>query len=408
MIAMGRCLLILCLPMLVLLSGLPAVLHGGQVDAMRWAWPAMLILTSAGWIMGRARLKLTLWISTVAAGSVLLLCVIAAGRAPPPWPMLLLLVIACAAGAGGAVWRSRWPLAFGLLAVAGLAWFVGRASPVRQVADRPALAVITALPLFWREGELGLTARTDALIVALLRRRFDVQPLDSALSPDLRRMGLLMLAQPRGMEAGELVAIDQWVREGGRVLILADPLLLWPSSLPLGDRRRAPPASLLGPLLDHWGVRLAPAETMGEGRHFLPDGSLLTSMAASRFEVREEHCRPEASGLIVLCRIGRGTAIMVADADMIDDRLWLADPGRPLLPQQWSADTPALVMHWLGQSLSGERRWVRSEDDLVRAVRWAALAGILWAGLGWMWFGRVKRPIASGQMAAVEREIGSK
>src|SRR5690606_29818066 len=122
-----------------------------------------------------------------------------------------------------------------------------------------------------------------------------------------------------------------------------------------------------------------------------------TSMAASRFDVRGGHCRAEASGLIVQCRIGKGTAVMVADADMIDDRLWLIDPDRPLSPQKWSADTPALVMHWLGQPLSGVRRWVRSEEDLVRAVRWVALAGIFWAGLGWMLFGRRKAGLREGR-----------
>ncbi|KMS61199.1 hypothetical protein V475_15530 [Sphingobium baderi LL03] len=63
MIAVGRGLLILCLPGLVLLVGLPAVLRGGQIDAMHWALPAAAILAGAGWILGRARLGLTLWIA---------------------------------------------------------------------------------------------------------------------------------------------------------------------------------------------------------------------------------------------------------------------------------------------------------------------------------------------------------
>ncbi|MGC4251138.1 MAG: Gldg family protein [Sphingobium sp.] len=386
----GRGLLILCLPALVLLAGLPALLRGGQVDAMRWALPAMILLTGAGVVMGRRQLKLTLWLAVGTAGSVALLCLLAAGRPPSIRAMLLLLILACASCAGGVLLRSRWLAAFGLLSAAGLIWFAGRAEPVRQARDRPALAVITALPLFWREGEHGLAARSDAPVIALLRRRFEVQPLDSALSPDLRKARLLLLAQPRGMEAAELVAVDHWVRQGGQALILADPMLRWPSPLPLGDRRRAPPVSLLGPLLDHWGVRLAPAEAMGEQRHFLPDGSLLTVVASSRFEVHGGRCRAEASGLIARCRIGLGRVVLVADADMIDDRLWLADPDRPFSPQAWSADTPALVTQWLGRSLPGERQWVRSGEHLIRGVRWVLLAGMIWAGLGWALFGRGK------------------
>ena len=32
-------------------------------------------------------------------------------------------------------------------------------------------------------------------------------------------------------------------------------------------------------------------------------------------------------------RIGRGEALLLGDADLIDDRLWLADPARPLDPR---------------------------------------------------------------------------
>lgn len=400
--------LILCLPGLVLLGGLPALLRGGQVDMMYWMTSALLLLAGAGWAMGRARLTLSLWLGMGAVGAVALLCALAAGRQPAQLPMLLLLILACAASAGGALLRWRWPVALGLLVVAGSVWFAARTEPARQARDRPALAVITALPLFWREGEQGLAARSDAPILTLLRRRFDVHPLDSALSPDLGRMSLLLIAQPRGMAAAELAAIDHWVRRGGQALILADPLLRWPSPLPLGDRRRAPPVSLLGPLLDHWGLRLLPVEQMGERRHFLPDGSLLTSMGASRFDIRSASCRGEASGLIARCRIGSGTAVLVADADMIDDRLWLADPDRPFAPDAWSADTPALVAQWLGRSLPGERQWVRSNEDLVKGVRWAILAGMIWAGLGWALFWRGKRRIPPGTYVAGRNEKPSK
>ncbi|SCW40303.1 ABC-type uncharacterized transport system [Sphingobium faniae] len=403
MITLGRGLLILCLPGLVLLGGLPALLRAGQMDAAHWMLPAMLLLAGAGLVMGRERLKLALWVAVGAVGGVALLCAGAAGIWPPLFPMLLLFVLACAACTGGALLRSRWPVALGLLAVAGLAWFAGQAEPVRQAEDRPALAVLTALPLFWREGEQGLAARSDAPILALLRRRFDVRPLDSALSPDLGKMRLLLVAQPRGMGAAELAAVDHWVRQGGQALILADPLLRWPSPLPLGDRRRAPSISLLTPLLDHWGLRLNPVEERGEHRHFLPDGSLLTSMASSRFNVRAGPCRAEASGLIAHCRIGLGKAVLVADADMIDDRLWLADPDRPFAPQAWSADTPALVTQWLGRSLPGQRQWVRSGEYLVRGVRWALLAGMIWAGLGWALFGRAKSRMPHGP-SVVEKD----
>lgn len=402
MIAVARGLLILCVPGLLLLCGLPFLLRGGQVDIMGWALPAMPILAGAGWVLGRARLKTVLWLAVGAVGGVVLFGVLAADRLPRPLPVLLLLAVGCATGAGGALLRARATGALALWTVAGLAWFAGQPAPIRQADERPALAVITALPLFWREGEHGLAARADAPVIALLRRRFDLRPLDSALAPELQGARLLLLAQPRDMAAAELVAVDQWVRRGGRIVVLADPLLRWPSPLALGDRRRAPPVSLLGPLLDHWGVKLAPPATTGEQRHFLPDGSLLTSMAASRFEVRGNHCGAEADGLIARCRIGRGEAVLIADADLLDDRLWLADPDQPFSSRHWSADTPALLTQWLGQSLPGERHWVRSEDRLLRAFRWAILAGMFWAGLGWALFERGREGIPGPSQHAGE------
>jgi len=77
---------------------------------------------------------------------------------------------------------------------------------------------------------------------------------------------------------------------------------------------------------------------------------------------------------------------MVADADLADDRLWLADPAAPLEPEQWTADTPQFVADALGATLPAGRRWVRSGDALVTAVRWAVIVGIFWAALGTVLF----------------------
>ena len=50
----------------------------------------------------------------------------------------------------------------------------------------------------------------------------------------------LLAIQPRALPAEELVALDNWVRDGGRIVLLADPMLEWPSERPLGDRLRPP------------------------------------------------------------------------------------------------------------------------------------------------------------------------
>lgn len=222
-------------------------------------------------------------------------------------------------------------------------------------------------------------ARDDGPIIETLRARFQVRAIDRVA--DLRTGDRLLLAQPRDPGPEGLVALDSWARAGGRMLILADPQLAWPSRLPLGDRRRAPSFTALGPMLTHWGIVL---ESVGEGevRHFLRDGRLVTTVKAGRLRASASGCQAMENGLVMRCAIGRGEAIIVADADLLDDRLWLADPARPLDGRVWAADTPDMIARWLGSPIRSDRRWVRDGSSLGWAVRWALLIGIIWALMG--------------------------
>ena len=65
------------------------------------------------------------------------------------------------------------------------------------------------------------------------------------------------MAHPRAQPAEALVELDQWVRGGGHVLLLADPKLDWPSERPLGDLLRPPPMFADTGLLVHWGLKLS-------------------------------------------------------------------------------------------------------------------------------------------------------
>lgn len=235
-------------------------------------------------------------------------------------------------------------------------------------------------------------ARVDAPIIDVLRKRFDVRAVDHAAG--LAMNDRLLLAQPRDLGAEGLVQLDSWLRRGGRTLILADPQLAWPSRLPLGDRRRALRSTVLGPLLTHWGVVLESVED-GEVRHLLRDGRLITTVAAGRLRTTGSACRTIDDGLVMHCAVGQGEAIIVADADLLDDRLWLADPARPLAGRVWTADTPDLIIGWLGLPTQRERRWIRDAASLDGAVRWALLIGIGWAAMGTAFYGAQKQ--ASGR-----------
>lgn len=267
-----------------------------------------------------------------------------------------------------------------LLALAGLLLWRGPAQPLQPAPDRPKLAVITALPLFWTE--MGQAGPRDSPIVTVLRTRFTVMPMDDPVQLKPSGARRLLLAQPRAMTPAQLVAIDAWVRDGGTALVLADPLLRWPSDLPPGDRRRAPSASLLGPLLGHWGFAPLNVTDDSEIRHFLPDGQLITLSGAQR----------SGDALPQRKRIGKGAVLVLGDADPIDDRLWLADPAYPLDPRHWVADTPALAVRWLGgASIPADRRWMAQGQDVTRALRWALLAGMIWALLGAILVGQKTR-----------------
>ena len=361
---------------LVLLGGLAIAWKTGQLDPRLWSVPAALILLVVGMWRG---VRDALWMAAGMAMMILIFCWIAAARLPAPGAAFILLAAMVTAASGGAClsrgngWRPGrpWSGVVALVLAALLIWQGGPA-PVKEGRERPDLAVITALPLFWEKD-----ARRDAPIIRLLQTRFALRPLDDPAMLAQSGARHLLLAQPRAMPPDRLVAIDAWVRVGGQALILADPMLRWTSDMPVGDRRAAPAVSLLGPLLDHWGVRME-AGRAGEVRRFIAGGRLLT---LSGFGNASASCRDSHEG-IVRCPIGKGQVIVVADADLIDDRLWLSDPARPLDPNAWTADTPALVAEWLGASLPGDRRWMRGVDSLMRGLRWALLGGTIWVILG--------------------------
>ncbi|WP_294130454.1 ABC transporter [Sphingobium sp.] len=377
--------LVLLLPVLaVLMAGMArAWRSGGQADPWSWALPAALMVALMAQLLARDLWRWLVWIAVGAAGAALIFCMIAAGRLPDPLAAVGLLIVALLGGFGSRALRTPGTrlIGVGLLALAGLLLWRGPAQPIAPMAQRPALAVITALPLFWDKAGLA-----DAPIVTLLRTRFTVQPLDDPRALPKSGARALLLAQPRAMTPDQLVAIDTWVRAGGTALVLADPLLRWPSDLPAGDRRRAPSASLIDPLLRHWGA-VPDALVEVETRQFLDDGWLVTLSGAQSFKAGGA-CAAGRGGAIVRCRVGQGRAVLVGDADLIDDRLWLADPVRPLDPRAWAADTPALVAQWLGGSITGERRWLRDGRDVVLGLRWVLILGIVWAMVGMALFGR--------------------
>ncbi|MES2137504.1 MAG: ABC transporter, partial [Pseudomonadota bacterium] len=114
-----------------------------------------------------------------------------------------------------------------------------RGLPARPASERPTLMLLTSLPIVFGE-DFSLEQQESPALKAL-RERYRVVPISVTDPSELARGRLLLMAQPPAQTAENLVALDQWVRGGGRVVLLADPMLEWPSKRPLGDPLRPPP-----------------------------------------------------------------------------------------------------------------------------------------------------------------------
>lgn len=276
-----------------------------------------------------------------------------------PWVQLLLVGV----GAGLAAWLafllSRWRAGRMVRVVAALllvgAWFAGShlllATLYRPAAAHgPPAMMLTGLPLRWSEGSdlsamLAAGLNEDPALVRI-EAAGPVRLVDSLIDSPPPPGGALFLAHPRALAPRELVAIDGFVRSGGRAVILADALTGWPMRHPIGDPRNPPVTSLLTPLLDHWGVTLGAASAAD--RRIIPvdiNGARLRLFTAGRFDRLPSTCAAYADRRVARCRIGRGEVWLVGDADLLFAPLWQPAP-------HWAAHLRrADTMEWISARL---------------------------------------------------------
>ncbi len=231
-----------------------------------------------------------------------------------------------------------------------LGLFAAQAYSVSNAAPRgPAIGLMTSLPLRWQESARGKTFDLDAdpaPAFARLMAKQDVRLLDNL--ENLSGIKILLLAQPRALSGAEHVVLDQWVRDGGRAVILADPALAWESTYPLGDRRRPLFTSLLSPLFNHWGLQLE-LNMDAEERDVVHNiaGMKIRSQTIgiwSRFkeQTKTAICTLSDENVHADCRIGKGRATLLADADLLLNENWQGTGLRQLVGQD-DFDNMALV-----------------------------------------------------------------
>ena len=192
-------------------------------------------------------------------------------------------------------------------------------------AARPILPLLTGLPLFWGEGPVGSVLQPLSVRSSLLTQiegRYLVEAVDTFDADHFAQRQLLLAIQPASLPAEEFVALDAWIRRGGRALIFADPDLVWPTGLAVGDRRRPPASTLLDPLFKHWGLILVGKRTAPQRVAAEIDGIAVTMINPGVWHRSEGDCSVAESGHVATCLLGKGQVILVADADLLDPRLW--------------------------------------------------------------------------------------
>ena len=218
--------------------------------------------------------------------------------------------------------RNRWlAAAAGALLAAGAvaAGFIVKSTPAdlptRPPAERPKLMLLSSLPIVFPE-ELTLDSEPSPTLEAL-RSRYQVVAISIADAASLKAGRILLAAQPRAQPGEALVELDKWVRSGGRVLLLADPMLERPSERALGDPLRPPLAYADTGLLGHWGLRLDAPDARGPAEREVDDRRV-EMLSPGTLVAMASNCRLEGEGLVARCRIGRGKATIVADADLLE------------------------------------------------------------------------------------------
>jgi hypothetical protein len=194
--------------------------------------------------------------------------------------------------------------------------------PPRPASERPQLLLLTSLPILFPE-QLSLESKPEPVRIAL-ESRYTIEPVSVADRASLDGHRLLLMAQPKAQPAEVLVELDAWVRSGGHVLVLADPALEWPSKRPLASPLRPPLAFADTGLLGHWGLRLDAPDS--EPRTIEAGTATIETSSPGVLVATGGNCSVE-DGFVAHCRVGRGEATVIGDADFID----VADSASPNL-----------------------------------------------------------------------------
>ncbi|MBL0020838.1 MAG: hypothetical protein IPP23_00075 [Sphingomonadales bacterium] len=93
-------------------------------------------------------------------------------------------------------------------------------------SNKPPVYLMSTLPLKWGEGDVKDVAQgvsDPALFYSALVERYLIKDADGLDKIEASPDGMLIMVQPRLLAPSENVALDKWVRGGGRLVLFADP-----------------------------------------------------------------------------------------------------------------------------------------------------------------------------------------
>lgn len=213
----------------------------------------------------------------------------------------------------------------------------GEPAASESPAGAPRLGVMSSLPLTWplgagvdeiASGRSDLPWQRRAIAAAYAGEPLDTLSPIPGLAPGtpetdpLAGLARLAVIQPRGLSPADNVALDDWVRGGGRLLLALDPALTGDYDLPLGDPRRPVDAAPIPPVVARWGMAISFDEAQEPAVTQARLGSARLPLAlAGRIAVTDPaagRCTLAAGGAAARCRVGKGRVTLIADAALFE------------------------------------------------------------------------------------------
>lgn len=138
--------------------------------------------------------------------------------------------------------------------------------------NKPVVGLMSRVPMFSSFDIETQKIRNPWVITNQLQQLFEVRNIDFAVTEFDEDLELLMLVQPKDLSKDTLYAIDQYVMNGGNLIVYVDPYA--EADVPVMNPESPIEAagvrsSNLAPLFDAWGIEYTPSKVLGDRKYAL-------------------------------------------------------------------------------------------------------------------------------------------